>query len=82
MRRLKKMSVYILKVRLRYNCTAKKDPKEYLKLLKLPVGDEVAASAGRNAGGMGGKKRNGGARDPGDWDMDDLDDMDMDPLSQ
>jgi len=78
----KPSDIDIMKVRLRYNCTAKKDPKEYLKLLKLPVGDEVAASAGRNAGGMGGKKRNGGARDPGDWDMDDLDGLDMDPLSQ
>ena len=27
-------------MRLRYNCTAKKDPKEYLKLLALPVGNE------------------------------------------
>ena len=51
------------KVRLRYNCTAKKDPKEYLKMLKLPVGDEVAASAGRERGAGG---------DLGAWDMDPL----------
>ena len=47
--RKKPTEIDLMKVRLRYNCTAKKDPSEYLKLLAVPVGDEVGAAAQRNA---------------------------------
>jgi len=39
--REKPSDIDIMKVRLRYNCTAKKDPSEYAKLLKIPLTKEA-----------------------------------------
>jgi len=40
--REKPTDIDILKVRLRYNCTAKKDPKEYQKLLQIPLNSRIS----------------------------------------
>jgi len=42
--RKKPTDIDLMKVRLRYNCTAKKDPKEYKRLLQVPIDAEPVRS--------------------------------------
>lgn len=42
--RVKPTDIDLMKVRLRYNCTAKKDPKEYKRLLQVPIDAEPVRS--------------------------------------